>query len=159
MMRSLLVLVAAIGLSAAAASAQTDCEPARCAVQAALDAECPCTAASNHGRHVSCVAHVVKRLADDGVIPRNCKGKIKRCAARSVCGKDDFVTCQLPVFGTCDLTTGTCVENATLLCTSDADCVIGTKCKIKHSAELCESRGGTVGDSPTCCSSCVTPVP
>jgi hypothetical protein len=79
-------MVAALGLNAVAAEALVDCEPARCAVQAALEAECPCTAASNHGRHVSCVAHVVKRLADEGTIPVNCKGKIKRCAARSVCG-------------------------------------------------------------------------
>lgn len=159
MLRSVWIVIAALGLSAAAVSAQTDCEPARCAVQAALEAECPCSEATNHGRHVRCVAHVVKRLSDQGQIPTNCKGKIKRCAARSVCGKDGFVTCQIPVIGTCDLATGTCVENSALLCTSDAECVIGSKCKIKRSAELCESRGGTVGDSPTCCSSCVTPAP
>jgi hypothetical protein len=158
LMRALLVTVAVVGLSTAAYS-QTDCEPARCAVQAALDAECPCSVAGNHGRHVSCVAHVVKRLAADGTIPRNCKGKITRCAARSICGKEGFVTCQIPVLGTCDTVAGTCVENAALLCTTDAECVIGSKCKIKRSAEQCASRGGTVGDSPTCCSSCVTPVP
>jgi hypothetical protein len=157
MMRSVFILIAALGLSAAEAAAKTDCEPARCAVQAALEAECPCTQASNHGRHVSCVAHVVKRLAADGTIPKNCKGKIKRCAARSICGKDGFVTCQIPVIGSCDIATGTCFENTALTCLTDADCVIGSKCKIKRSAELCESRGGTVGTSPTCCSSCVTP--
>ena len=151
------ILVAAFAGSAAYAA--TDCEAARCAVQAALDAECPCTAATNHGRHVSCVAHVVKRLSADGTVPRECKGKITRCAARSVCGKEGFVTCQIPVTGTCDLGTGTCVENATLLCTSDADCVIGTKCKTKRTSDLCLASGGTVGTSPSCCADCVAPIP
>ncbi len=141
------------------AQAGVDCEPARCAVQAAIDAECPCTAASNHGRHVSCVAHVVKRLAADGTIPTNCKGKIKRCAARSICGKEGFVTCQIPVTGTCDTTAGACVENAALACLTDADCVIGSKCRTKHSADLCLASGGTVGGGSSCCADCVAPTP
>jgi hypothetical protein len=45
------------------ARAKTDCEPARCAAQAAIIAQCPsCDDASNHGRFVSCMAHVVKSL-------------------------------------------------------------------------------------------------
>lgn len=156
----LLAIVALVGLGSAPVQAETDCEAARCAVQADLD-QCSCSAASNHGRYVSCVAHVVKALSrgDDPPVPTRCKGKIVRCAARSICGKEGFVTCQIPVFGTCDTTTGLCVEDGVTPCTSETDCVIGTKCKIKHSAELCLARGGTVGTSPTCCSDCVTPVP
>src|SRR5512143_2045383 len=112
-------VIALMGLVAPAV-AQTDCEAARCAVQAALDTQCPCSAATNHGRHVSCVAHVVNQLSKSGTIPTNCKGKITRCAARSVCGKPGFVTCQVPQLGTCDTTTGTCVENSALPCLTDA---------------------------------------
>jgi len=166
MMRFVLVValgaLGLLGVGGQANAAPTDCEPARCAVQAALDSECPCdlgipsgTAQANHGRYVSCVAHVVKALAKDGTIPKNCKGKIVRCAARSICGKEGAVTCLIPVLGTCDTTTGTCVEDAALLCTSDADCVVGTRCKTKRSAEQCLAKGGAVGESPTCCSDCV----
>ena len=161
-MRFLRMLGAFLLMAVAAASvarAAVDCEPARCAVQAAIDTQCPCAAATNHGRHVSCVAHVVKRLSDDGTIPTQCKGKITRCAARSICGKEGFVTCQIPVTGTCDTVAGTCVENTALLCLTDADCVIGSKCKTKHSADLCLAKGGTVGAGNTCCASCVVPVP
>ncbi len=145
----------AIGLALASANAlaQTDCEPARCAVQAAINAACDCTTATNHGRYVSCVAHVVKQLSIDGTIPINCKGKVKRCAARSTCGKAGFVTCSIPVPGTCDLTTFTCVGNATVACTTDAQCTT-SRCKIKSTAEGCTAAGGTVGTSATCCANC-----
>ncbi|HSQ01441.1 MAG TPA: hypothetical protein VL049_29825 [Candidatus Dormibacteraeota bacterium] len=148
-----------MALGATAARAVVDCEPARCAVQAAIDTQCPCAAATNHGQHVSCVAHVVKKLSADGTIPTQCKGKITRCAARSICGKAGFVTCQIPVTGTCDTTTGTCVENATLTCVIDTDCVIGSKCKTKSSGDLCLASGGVVGAGTSCCAACVAPVP
>jgi hypothetical protein len=142
------------------AAAQTDCEAARCAVQAEIDRQCSCSEASNHGRHVRCVAHVVKRLAEgpSAVVPTNCKGKIKRCAARSICGKEGFVTCQVPVeLGTCDPTTNTCVEDPLVPCTAEGVCVLATRCKTKRSAERCLAKGGTVGASETCCSNCVVP--
>lgn len=151
-------VIALMGLVAPAV-AQTDCEAARCAVQAALDTQCPCSAATNHGRHVSCVAHVVNQLSKSGTIPTNCKGKITRCAARSICGKSGFVTCQVPQLGTCDTTTGTCVENTALLCTTDADCVLSTRCHTKHSATACTDAGGVVGAGNSCCADCVVPTP
>jgi len=60
-----LAVGAVVALGGQAVRAQTDCGSARCAVQAAIDQECPCTTALNHGRHVSCVAHVVNRLSRD----------------------------------------------------------------------------------------------
>ena len=162
-MRHAVVLgvLAALAFGVPAGYGQTDCESARCAAQAALDDACPCSEATNHGRHVSCVAHVVKSLSEgpNAIVPTNCKGKIKRCAARSICGKDGFVTCQIPVLGTCDLATSMCVEDPSIACTAEGTCVLGTSCKIKHSADLCMARGGVVGTSPTCCSDCVVPVP
>ncbi len=133
--------------------AQADCEAARCAVQAALGSECSCATATNHGKYVSCVAHVVKRLSDAGTIPINCRGAVKRCAARSVCGKAGFVTCQIPT-DTCDQTTMHCTAQPTLACLVDADC--GTRCKIKRSSDVCLGAGGAVGASSTCCATCST---
>jgi hypothetical protein len=150
-----LIVSALLFLLAPAAMAEpTDCEPARCAVQAELDTECPCVEATNHGRHVSCVARVVNRLAKNGTIPNNCKGKIRRCAARSICGKEGFVTCLIPT-EICDFTTGTglCGGDPLLPCATDADC--GTRCKIRRSADSCIAVGGTPGVASTCCSDCV----
>jgi hypothetical protein len=139
-----------LGASEARAG-RVDCEPARCAVQAAIAAECPCAEAVNHGRYVSCVAHVVNRLAAGGTIPTACKGKITRCAARSTCGKPGFVTCLVPT-DTCDLTTGFCADDPTLVCTTNLDC--GAKCKTKSSADSCRARGGVVGTESSCCAIC-----
>src|SRR5512139_173521 len=135
-----------------------DCNAYRCAVQAAIDANCPCGTADNHGRYVSCVAHQVKQLSNTGVIPKRCKGKVQRCAARSTCGKAGRETCRLP--GTCDLTTGTCVRPASGSCTSDADCVT---CKMMWQypgktptpgvPDQCTLLLGTPGTG-TCCPAC-----
>jgi hypothetical protein len=155
-------LLAWCAIGGQAAAAPPDCETARCAAQSAL-AECPCdlgvpggtAAATNHGQYVSCVAHAVNALAKGKSIPNNCKGKIRRCAARSTCGKPGAVVCLIPQLGTCDTTAGTCVENSMLLCTTDADCVLGTRCKIKRSADLCEAKGGSVNTAATsCCADC-----
>jgi len=161
--------LALIGLGRHAASAQEpDCDAARCAVQAGIEMKCPClgvptgTAAGkkpNHGRYVSCVVHEINALAKAGMIPNNCRGRIKRCAARSICGKADFTTCNIPVLGSCDTTTGTCVDDPTIFCMDDTQCVVGTKCKIKRSEDLCMAKGGTPGDSPTCCSACIVSTP
>jgi len=146
-------IVALVGVASHAGVAQTDCESARCAVQTAIDQNCSCTAATNHGQYVSCVAHQVKQLSRAGQVPTNCKGKVTRCAARSVCGKTGFVTCLLPI-DSCDTTTGTCASNPAIPCTTALDC--GSKCHTKSSATLCTAAGGTVGGGSTCCAACVT---
>lgn len=153
-----LVFVASLSL------AQVDCEAARCAAQAAIDQNCSCATAGNHGRYVSCVSRQIKRLVAEGTVPTNCKGKIARCAARSICGKPGFTTCQIPTYGTCDLTSALCTEGTSQLvdgtCAADTDCLVGTRCKISSSPERCAARGGAPGSSPTCCSDCVvSPAP
>jgi len=155
-MTRLMTLAAAIaiGFPALATASRPDCEPARCAVQSTIARECPCAEATNHGRYVSCVAHVVKRLSQQGLVPTNCKGKITRCSAGSTCGKPGFVTCLIPT-DTCDLTTGTCTDDPAVACVTDVDC--GAKCKVKSSADGCASRGGTVGAATNCCASCGSP--
>jgi len=157
-----MAVIAVLGLAvggfagvAAAGGSPADCEAARCAVQAAINQNCSCTAATNHGQYVSCVAHQVNALARSGAVPKDCKGKVTRCAAKSVCGKSGFVTCEIPKLGTCDPTTNTCVENPAIACVGGV-CTLATSCHIKSSAALCTARGGTVGTSPTCCAACVS---
>lgn len=155
---TILVATALLSLPVRAIAAQNDCEAARCAVQDAINQRCSCDDATNHGRYVSCVAHVVKQLSKDGTIPTNCKGKIKRCAARSTCGKPDAVTCTFTTLGTCDVATGLCVEPADVPCATNADCVIDSRCRTKSSAERCTERGGVPGEG-TCCAACAAPAP
>src|SRR5262245_50739178 len=144
-MRPIIFVTTLIFLGGAAGplSAQVDCEAARCAAQAEINRQCPCTAATNHGRYVSCVTHVVKTLAaNPDLVPPNCKGKVTRCAARSTCGKSGFVRCLFPT-DTCDLATGTCTENPALACTTDLEC--GSRCSTKRSSDTCSAQGGTDG--------------
>jgi hypothetical protein len=151
MKTTLLAMVMVTVAAAGGRAAPVDCEPARCAVQATIAANCPC-AADNHGRYVSCVAHAVKQAAADGTIPINCKGKVVRCAARSTCGKDGFVVCQIPT-DACDPTTLHCVGDTSIACTTDLDC--GSKCKIKSSTDRCVALSGVVNETATnCCAAC-----
>jgi hypothetical protein len=156
---SLLLLASS---SAVRAQEELTCEDYRCQFQQQLLTDCDCEGASNHGRFVSCVAHILKDLTAQGM-PKNCKGKLQRCAARSVCGKQDrgFVTCTTYEYGTCVIadgqTTGICDTDNVTACTVDTDCVASTKCKTTRHADQCEADGGAVNLSPTCCSECVAP--
>jgi hypothetical protein len=138
----------ALGL-ASGARATSDCGAARCTFDQAVAAKCRCDTATNHGQYVSCVAHVVRGLAACGLLPTNCKGKVTRCAARSTCGKDGFVTCTVPL-STCDPTLHTCTDDPAVACTTDIDC--GSRCSTKHSADHCPVDGvvGTGSCCPTC---------
>jgi hypothetical protein len=157
------VLLAALLLAAwqAPAGAQVDCETARCAAQGTLDQRCPCAGAATHGAYVRCVAQVVKELAGDETIPARCKGAIKRCAARSTCGRRaGFVACDFPlVVGTCGIGLGFCHHPDGSIrfshpCSSDADCVFESRCRISASAALCAAQGGTVATRSSCCAEC-----
>ena len=106
-----------------------DCEGARCAIQADIDAECPCADAKNHGRYTACVARVVNRAAREGTIPKKCRNKINGCFIRSTCGKREGV----------------------VLCDQAGDGVSG-RCRPLSSEEECTKRGGTVVSS--CCDAC-----
>ena len=150
-MKSAILFASAILLSipAVPAGAQVDCATARCVFDQAINAKCSCDGAANHGRYVSCVAHLVKELTSCGLLPTNCKGKVTRCAARSTCGKNGFVTCTRPT-STCDTSTGMCTDDTTVACTVDVDC--GSRCSTKRTADLCPT-GGVVGNG-SCCPTC-----
>jgi len=131
-----------ITMPAARSSADPpDCEAARCSVQSSVDA-C-CANAKNHGQFVSCVAHAVKAAG----VPTNCKGKVVRCAARSTCGKEGFSTCT----PTCDTTTGFCVDDPTLACTTNTDC---GRCHLRP-AGTCPPN--TTESTGSCCPTCAPP--
>jgi hypothetical protein len=83
-----------------------------------------CTTAPNHCAYVSCIGGAANGLVTAGTFPKTCKGTVKKCAARSACGKPGFVTC----------------------CTTNKKGA--TSCKIKNSATACS---GTVGTCGTCC--------
>ncbi len=90
-----------------------------------------CTTAPNHGAYVSCIAHAANDLAKGGTLPNSCRGAVKKCAARSACGKPGFVTCCI-----------TNPHNGT------------TRCKIKNGAAACS---GTAGVCGSCCDACPAP--
>ncbi|HEY2773121.1 MAG TPA: hypothetical protein VGK20_03610 [Candidatus Binatia bacterium] len=165
-MRSTAAAVAAAFLFIAAGAARAQdtpppptCEDFRCQFQSDVDTECPCNQMDNHGRYVSCVAHIVKKLVDQGM-PKNCKGKLVRCAARSVCGMQDqgFSTCTINTYGTC--TNDVCDNDSSLTCTTNTDCgVVSSQCHITNHPDTCTAAGGLVDASPTCCASCSSSAP
>jgi hypothetical protein len=148
------------------ADGKLSCEEARCCFQQRIVQECNCETADNHGRFVSCAAHLIKSLEDEGM-PRNCHGKLQRCAARSVCGKKKDENGQ-PVFHTCtNVEYGVCAPDATsglLVCDTDGsscatntDCVASSRCKITRHGDECTEGGGALDLAPTCCSNCAAP--
>ena len=120
-------------LSDPTTKAQVDA--ARAAADQACDQQTPpagCTTASSHGQYVSCVAHQVNANTS---LPKACRGAVKKCAARSTCGKPGFVTC----------------------CKTKSSGT--TKCSTKSSSPACTDHapaGGSAcaGNHPSCCDAC-----
>jgi len=126
-----------IGLVAQAEARCGDAPGDAAAVAAARDdveTTCDCAGAATHGAYVSCAAGVANARAEANLLPHNCKGQVKRCAARSTCGKPGAVTC----------------------CRTSARGT--TRCSIKASASLCSTppHGGAacVGTATSCCDAC-----
>jgi parallel beta-helix repeat protein len=61
----------------------------RCAVAAALEVACPCSAPVGHTQYRRCVAQFFRTMPGLSA----CKAEAKRCAARSICGKAAAVAC------------------------------------------------------------------
>jgi hypothetical protein len=124
----------ACGQTLTATATQAWCD-AETSARIRIDGECDCGGASNHGAYVQCVAHAVKTSVKAGTLPKTFSGGVKRCAAKSTCGKSGFVTC----------------------CRTTARGV--TRCSIKHGAAKCKApKGGTahVGNHASCCDACAT---
>jgi hypothetical protein len=135
--RGLLALSVVLGVARASqAGCGADPGDNQKVIDARADAESqcgPCAAATNHGVYVSCVAGVANDRANNNLLPKNCKGKVKKCAAKSSCGKPGFVTC--------------CITNSK-----------GTKCKLKKDATACTDKGGTVNTTHSSCCSNTQPI-
>ena len=137
-MRLVLVGFTAIAMAiGVAGEARAKCEDAAAVAFARgeVATTCQCDGFANHGQYVKCAAGVAKLLADAGTLPKNCKGSVVMCAARSTCGKPGFVTC----------------------CRTDK---LGkTRCSTKKDADKCTApKGGTACVSllSSCCDACGT---
>ena len=100
-----------------------------------VQSDCNCAGGARHGDFVSCAAGIATMRVDNSLLPPNCKGAVKKCAAHSVCGKGRAVTC--------------CITKGTT-----------TRCKTKKDAKHCTDKGGTVtGTSTSGCASCCDACP
>src|SRR5689334_9614764 len=97
--------------------------------RAQVDGDCDCAGATSHGDHVRCAVGVVRTRVDAGQLRSQCRGVVKRCAAKSTCGKPGAVSC--------------CIPNDP-----------STRCRIARDAGSCAARGGTPGTCPSCCDAC-----
>ena len=107
------------------------------AARAQIAQDCDCAGAASHGEYVSCAVGVVndRAKAEPQLLPTYCKGFVKRCAARSTCGKPGFVAC----------------------CRTSSSGK--TKCSTKRDSEHCtEPAGGSACTSDpaftSCCDAC-----
>lgn len=101
--------------------------------RAQVASDCPCSAAVAHGDHVACAAAVASARMAAGLLRAECTGMVKRCAARSTCGRAGLVAC-------CRTGSGG-----------------KTRCSLKRDATKCSARPGRnacVGTSPSCCDAC-----
>ena len=101
--------------------------------RAQVTAQCDCAGTPSHKTYVKCAVATAKKAVKSGTLPKTCKGAVKRCAAKSTCGKPSSVTC--------------CQTN-----------VHGVQtCSVKRRAVACKTpRGGTacVGNVSSCCDAC-----
>jgi hypothetical protein len=126
------------------------------AVRQQIASTCTCTAATNHGQYVSCVVRELRQAVANG-LPRNCKGVVTRCAARSTCGKKaGFVTCCRLQPGLCRQ--GLCQDGVTS-CTLPEECPLRPQCNVKSTPELCIAAGGSPGAGSCCDAVCSVPTP
>ncbi len=137
---SLALVLLLAGARVASANCATDDPDGSMTAAARASAEQSCTTAgsgcsnaANHGAYVSCIANAANELVSMGMLPKSCKGQVKKCAAKSVCGKPGFVSC--------------CITNKKNV----------TSCKSKKSADACTAKNGTVSPCASCCDACPFP--
>jgi len=171
-----LAAVAFVGLQltltphADAAKCTPDQELLALEIHAQVSEACPCDVQANgqpwknHGGYVSCIATTSNRLYKQHPdVARSCKKLLRRCAARSTCGKEGAVRCCLTKEQEClndsvpgdSVADGACIKDSETACDTNADCAT-IKCKIdRHGAERCEERGGVANGTGSCCNGCV----
>jgi len=95
---AILAMTAALGLVSLGAGRSwakcDDDDPSgalRAAARADVKANCNCATATNHGEYVHCSKDRLKN--NNPSLPRSCRGKVQKCAAKSTCGKPGFIIC------------------------------------------------------------------
>src|SRR5262249_53512755 len=63
------------------------------AVRAQIDGVCDCAGAPSHRAYLRCATGVIRRAIKARALPAACRDTLKRCAARSTCGRSGFVAC------------------------------------------------------------------
>jgi hypothetical protein len=147
-------------------------EPIQCPedIETAIAEACPCegqalseespTPWRNHGHYVRCVVRYANLLRKSECLSREARRPIKRCAARSTCGKAGRVLCCLSETGTCSDTMpdgtadGVCSNDGDLPCDTDADCT-KTRARIMRNEDACLALDGEVGGEGSVCSACL----
>jgi len=126
-----------IALTASSALARCGDDPGDAAAVAAARAQvatdCDCSGAPRHGDHVRWAAAVATIRTSTGQLRAECASPVKRCAARSTCGRRGAATC----------------------CRTLANG--RTKCTIKRSAASCTAPAGghaCAGSAASCCDAC-----
>jgi hypothetical protein len=95
--------------------------------RAQVAADCPCATAPDHRTHVRCADGIATMRVENGILSSACRRVVKRCAARSTCGRGPgFVAC----------------------------CRNGTRCHVRRSAAACTADGGAPAACPSCCDAC-----
>ncbi|HLK11944.1 MAG TPA: hypothetical protein VKW76_11225 [Candidatus Binatia bacterium] len=109
---------------------------AAAAVRAEIASACPCAAATSHRAYTRCAADTIRRALGAGMLPRSCKGAVRRCAAGSTCGRPGLVAC-------CRITASG-----------------ARKCTLKRRAACRAPKGGSLcPETPTsCCDACGGPM-
>ena len=91
---------------------------------------CSCLDAATHGEYVRCVRRSATRFGA-GSLPPNCRGDVRRCAARSTCGKaSGSVACCIALAGG------------------------RSRCSMKRSPEACVGAGGSPSTGSCCDAVC-----
>ena len=63
------------------------------ATRAAVETGCPCASAEHHSAYVRCAAKAARSAILSGDLRAECRGVVRKCAARSTCGRPGAITC------------------------------------------------------------------
>jgi hypothetical protein len=159
----MLSVLAVLAWAATAAAKPSTCAATAVAdAKVAVDQACPCTGKpdlqgvavpwKNHGQYVSCITKATKAAAKSAGVARQCLKDVVPCAAHSTCGKsaDADIACSVLTPGTCNIVAGTCENDASTFCTSDADCPVLQSCAVMSADECVVAQGSAA--TVSCCS-------
>src|SRR3990172_6778497 len=62
-----------------------------------IEIACPCAAAITRASYRRCAVEVAEAQVRQGLLRAECREAIRRCSAKSPCGRPAFVACCLPI--------------------------------------------------------------